>query len=92
MCTTGLERPVNFEINAPVPAKPTDITAPAVAPNVVSTVVLLASNVASSPNCHEVEKTNGVRRVAAAPTFTSAMLSAFLAATVANSTCLAYLI
>ena len=51
---------VAFCIKAPVPAKPTDIKAPAVAPIVVSTVVLLGSNFASSDNCHTDENTNGV--------------------------------
>ena len=65
-----------------MPANPTEIKAPAVAPIVVSIVVLLGSNVASSPNCHAVENAKGIPSVAIAPTLMSAMLSAFLAATV----------
>ena len=53
---------------APAPAKPTENKAPAVAPIVVSTVVLLGSNSAFSPSCHVVENTIGVASVANAPT------------------------
>ena len=59
-----------------IPAKPTDITAPAVAPIVVSILVLLGSNVLSSDPCHTVENTKGVASVANAPTFKLATFSA----------------
>ena len=65
---------VILRASSPAPANPTENKAPAVAPIVVSTVVLLGSNVLSSDSCHTDENTNGVANVANAPTFKSSIV------------------
>ena len=69
---------VNLCAIAPMPAKPTENTAPAVAPRVVSTASLLGSSFASSEPCQAAENTNGVANVANAPTLRSDITDAFL--------------
>ena len=68
---------VNLRTSSPVPAKPTENKAPAVAPIVVSIDVLFGSKFAFSPNWNVVENTNGVASVAVAPTFRSDAILAF---------------
>ena len=65
--TCGSAIPRSLAANAGIPPNIVLITSPAVAPIVVSVVVLPKEISPFSPNCNPVEKANGVNKAAAAP-------------------------